>query len=363
MEASIPAASVIVPAWNASRWIERTLATVMSQTVRDIEIIVVDDGSTDGTRGIVERLAGSDGRIRIVAQANGGVARARNLGIAHATAPLIAPVDADDLWHPRRLELHLAAFERGGERLGLVYSPYARIDEDDRVLEIPRYLFREGSVFASNVYFNLVGNGSGITIRKPILEALGGYSSFLRDRGAEGCEDRLLQMKVSHGHGFACVPLPLIGYRKSSTSMSARQVQMALSAVLALEDIRRFATDVRPAVFWFPRIRAASNLFSARLMAGETRAALRGLRDDLPFAPLALLYSAAALAVGLVKRGIGRLRGAMKRDRDELPKFGELDLAAGPPQEKKAAQIIGRWLDASVDARRSHVDRGPGSPG
>src|SRR5689334_11448209 len=104
--------SVVVPAHNAERTLEETLRSAMAQTVSAIEIVVVDDGSEDGTREIVARLAALDGRIRLVRSANAGVASARNLGIRHARGRFVAPLDADDIWHPAKLEKQLAVFEQ-----------------------------------------------------------------------------------------------------------------------------------------------------------------------------------------------------------------------------------------------------------
>ena len=101
----MPAVSVIIPAYNAAATLERALASVAKQTLSGIEILVVDDGSTDATPEILARMAAADRRLRILTQANGGVARARNAAIGAATGEWVATIDADDIWHPRKLEL------------------------------------------------------------------------------------------------------------------------------------------------------------------------------------------------------------------------------------------------------------------
>ena len=118
--------SIVIPAYNASRWIERTLRSVQGQTVKNIEVIVVDDGSTDETPAIVRRLMEQDPRIYLIQQSNGGVAKARNIGIVSARSEFVAPLDADDLWHPQRLELHLDAFADAPDEVALVYSPHVQ---------------------------------------------------------------------------------------------------------------------------------------------------------------------------------------------------------------------------------------------
>src|SRR5579883_3127014 len=98
-----PLISVVIPAYNAARTIGATLRSVIDQTYPNIEIIVVDDGSTDGTAAIVRSVLAGEPRLRFVAQGNAGVAAARNAGAALARGDFIAPVDADDLWHPTKL--------------------------------------------------------------------------------------------------------------------------------------------------------------------------------------------------------------------------------------------------------------------
>src|SRR5579863_7666011 len=90
--------TVVIPAYNAAHTIDETLRSARYQTHRNLEILVVDDGSKDATPEVVARHAVIDARIRLIVQENAGVAAARNRGIAEAKSDLIAPLDADDLW-------------------------------------------------------------------------------------------------------------------------------------------------------------------------------------------------------------------------------------------------------------------------
>jgi glycosyltransferase involved in cell wall biosynthesis len=112
-----PLISVVVPAYNAGRWIDRTLASIQGQTWREIEVIVVDDGSSDDTVARVERAAAADRRIRLVRQANAGPAVARNRGLRECRGVFVAPVDADDLWAPDNLAQQAAALLRAVKQL------------------------------------------------------------------------------------------------------------------------------------------------------------------------------------------------------------------------------------------------------
>lgn len=103
---------VLIPVFNAAATIESAIASIQRQTVRDIRIIVVDDGSTDDSALRVERLAAEDGRIELVRQANGGIVDALNAGLARCRAPLVARHDGDDLAYPERFARQAALLER-----------------------------------------------------------------------------------------------------------------------------------------------------------------------------------------------------------------------------------------------------------
>src|SRR4029450_365704 len=103
-----PLISVIVPAFNAAATIQDSLHSISQQTYRNLEIIVVDDGSTDDTAAVARRHSLGDRRFRIVAQRNGGVASARNAGLQASRGAFIAFIDADDLWHPTKIAKQIA---------------------------------------------------------------------------------------------------------------------------------------------------------------------------------------------------------------------------------------------------------------
>jgi len=115
-----PQVAIVIPTYNASRFILETVNAVRAQTVQDLEIIIVDDGSTDAT---CEMLTGLDERLRIFRQANAGVSTARNKGLAEARAPFICFLDHDDVWHPGLLQAQLQAYEALPEHC-LVHTDY-----------------------------------------------------------------------------------------------------------------------------------------------------------------------------------------------------------------------------------------------
>src|SRR5262245_14498035 len=153
-----PLVSVVVPAFNAAKTIAETLHSISRQTYSALEIVVVDDGSTDATANIVRRHA--DPRLRIVAKANGGVASARNACSRESRGAFVALIVADDLWHPTKIAKQLPVLLAGGPEMALVYAPFRLIDGDGHVLASPHKYGVNGWVIHRHFYSNLVGNGS-----------------------------------------------------------------------------------------------------------------------------------------------------------------------------------------------------------
>lgn len=122
--------SVIIPCHNYGRLLSETLESLVQQTHSDWECIVVDDGSVDNTRQVVQEFAGRDGRFRYIHQSNGGVSRARNNGLRHALGEYIQFLDADDLLAVRKLEIHLG-YLFANPSVGLVYGPVQYFDDGD----------------------------------------------------------------------------------------------------------------------------------------------------------------------------------------------------------------------------------------
>jgi glycosyltransferase involved in cell wall biosynthesis len=114
--------SIITPAYNVERWIGESIDSALRQTESRFELIVVDDGSTDGTPDIVRRKAATDPRIRLVSTPNGGSAAARNAGLKVATAPLVSFLDGDDRWHPQLLHHLLATLRDAPPHTGAVFA-------------------------------------------------------------------------------------------------------------------------------------------------------------------------------------------------------------------------------------------------
>lgn len=234
-EGSLPLVSVVLPAYNAAPLIARTLKSILSQTYCHLEVLVVDDGSTDETAAIVQAVAAGDRRVKLLHQPNAGVAAARNLAIRQAQGEFIAPIDADDLWHPDHLQRQTACFLSAPAAVGVVYSWSIDIDADDRPLPGFNAALIEGNVYTTLLCHNFLGNASCSMIRASSLNAVGGYNSDFRLQQAQGCEDWDLYLRLAACYEFRAVPAFLVGYRKISCSMSRDYAAMARSQALMLQ--------------------------------------------------------------------------------------------------------------------------------
>ncbi|QDY70396.1 glycosyltransferase family 2 protein [Qingshengfaniella alkalisoli] len=127
-----PVFSIVTPVYNAAKTVSETIQSIQEQTLTSWELWLVDDGSTDGSRAVIEDAAAHDARINVISlPGQSGAAVARNAAIEAATGHYIAFLDADDLWKPHKLAVQKAALDDGA---GFVFSAYDRIDEDGRLL-------------------------------------------------------------------------------------------------------------------------------------------------------------------------------------------------------------------------------------
>ncbi|SDW99348.1 glycosyltransferase family 2 protein [Thiocapsa roseopersicina] len=222
--------SVVIPVYNGERHVGATLQSVAEQSHGRLEILVVDDGSTDGTADILSLFARQDTRIRILRQANKGVAAARNLGIRSARGDFIAPLDADDVWHPERISKQLRCLLDAPSDVGLVYSPWITIDESGAGISpcMDRDRF-EGIVWLQLMLGNFLGSASTCLIKVACLRKIGLYDEEYFVQRAQGCEDWDLYLRIARRFRLLCQPDCLIAYRQVRGSMSVDVEQMMRS--------------------------------------------------------------------------------------------------------------------------------------
>lgn len=229
--------SVIIPAKDAVATLDRTLWSVRGQTYENLEIIVVDDASSDGTPAIVEAHIAQDPRIKLATNlVCRGVGGARNVGAAHAHGAFLCFIDADDLMTPDSVAVRLAELQRSSA--GMCYCWSAIIDEDDRVLNTRSRPVHQGSIYETLALSgNFIGNGSSALVTRAAFEAIGGYSERLFKAGAQGCEDYNFHLDMARKFPVACVPAIHIGYRETPDNMSSDPHRMMRSMRLVQDEI------------------------------------------------------------------------------------------------------------------------------
>lgn len=233
--------AVIMPAWNAADTIAHSLRSVLAQNRPAAEIVVVDDGSGDDTAAIVARFIGDGAPVRLLRQANAGPSAARNLAIGNTSAPLIAPIDADDLWHPDYLARTCAGLESNPDG-GFAFARHHLIDEAGNVLR-PAMAFPESAgSFGGMLLVNAVGNGSSAVFRRTAIEEAGGYAP--PSPKWPGAEDYLLQLRIAARRPVISVPADLVGYRKRPGSLSTNARK---AGVARLQAVRRALDEAGPA--------------------------------------------------------------------------------------------------------------------
>jgi len=269
--------SVIVPAYNAENFISETLDSVLSQTYENLEVIVVDDGSRDLTAAIVKNAARRDRRVKLLRQCNLGVAAARNLAIAKASGQYIAPLDADDIWYPAKVEKQVQSLEESGPRAGASYCWCISINENGDVLGLGPKWDLEGEVYQPLVLRNFIGNASVPLFRREYIQQIGGYNSNLRAQQAQGCEDWEICLRLAEICEYRVVKEYLTAYRCYSQSMSYDHSAMAKSYALVLQEAERNHPEIASRVYRWSKGMFYLYLATKSNACGDLRASYRWL--------------------------------------------------------------------------------------
>jgi glycosyltransferase involved in cell wall biosynthesis len=213
----MPKVDVIIPAYNASKYLPIAIESVVSQTFEDWRILLVDDGSTDNTAEIVapfiERLGP---KLKYIKQPNGGLPNARNTAIRHSSAEFLALLDADDIWLPCRLTETLKCFENRPE-VGLVHGFIARVDPEGKIIDTftHRNKHAEGKI-APYIYMRRVDLPCPtITFRRKCVDDVGLFDESLR-----ATEDRDFWVRIALRYEVGLVPKIIALYRISPDSMT-----------------------------------------------------------------------------------------------------------------------------------------------
>lgn len=334
-----PAVSVVISTYNYGRFLAGALESVLGQTFQDFEVVIVDDGSTDETPSVVQPFL-ADPRVRYRRQRHAGQPQAKNLGIALARAPLIAFLDADDIWLPEKLERQVQLF-RNDPELGVVYSRRLLINEEGWELEYRQPPLHRGRVLAQIFLCNFVCFSSSVVSREA-LERCGGF-----DENLALAIDYDLWLRIAQQYRFDYVDEPLVLYRTGHASLSRRRRERVETVGHIM---KRFLDSGGRELLDAEQVRLAEADYfcdkAAALHEGPRTTALACYARALTIRPLhgpawrGLLSGWWPEAVrGMVRRALGRPDWRTRRAIGPPP-FAFLAPAALPPRSERPSDLV-----------------------
>jgi GT2 family glycosyltransferase len=236
-DSKVPTVSVIIPVYNGECFLRECLDSALAQTLAPFEVVVVNDGSTDGTADILREY---NHRVTIIEQENRGQAFAVNRAVANSTADLIAFLDCDDTWDRRKLEREVATFERFPGAVA-VYCDHRRIDASGKTtgpsgaLAYPR---GSGQVLRSLIHGNFITTPSTAMVRAHSFRAVGGFDEA---DPALGSKDYGFWLRLATEGSFIYLAETLASYRHHSNNFSSRiGSRRILSDLAALQGLAAF---------------------------------------------------------------------------------------------------------------------------
>ncbi|MCC6580766.1 MAG: glycosyltransferase [Phycisphaeraceae bacterium] len=235
-----PVVSVVMPVYNGQAYLRQAARSILDQSLNDLELIAVDDGSTDASLDILTQLASEDGRVRVIQQAHEGIVVALNRGCAEAKSPLIARMDCDDIADSSRLA-DQTAFLKVHDRVALVGTAARVIGPAGQVSHILAPPTEPAEVRRQLQHSCCMIHPS-VMLRREVLRTFGGYRAPLRH-----AEDYDLWLRISERHDVANLAKPLLSCRvhggQVSTTTLVTQAVRALSAQVAAQWRRQGRPD------------------------------------------------------------------------------------------------------------------------
>ena len=242
--------SVIVPTYGVEKFIAAAVGSVLEQTYKDFELLIIDDGSPDRSIEICQQF--TDSRIKIIRQANRGLAGARNTGIRHSQGEYLAFLDGDDVWLPQKLEKHIAHLENS-PTVGVSFSRSAFISADGKSLGTYQMPKLKGIVASHLLFQNPIGNGSAPVIRRAVFEAIRfqdnrqtELENFYFDESFRRSEDIecWLRILLQTDWQIEGIPEALTLYRVNGNGLSASLLKQLESWEKMIEKTRSYAPDL-----------------------------------------------------------------------------------------------------------------------
>lgn len=309
----MPAVSVVIPAYNCQDFIATAVDSALRQSYKDFEIIAVNDGSTDNTKNILEKFKD---KIKIIDQANGGPASARNTGVLNAMGEYIAFLDQDDAWFPEKLEMQMGLFGRDNG-LGLVCSDAYIIDGKvfDKSDHSPARYFTASPPSRGNVFAELFSKSfiatSTVIVRKSCFDKAG-----LFDPALTPIEDYDRWLRISFFYKVDFVDKPLVKYRDHVATFRRDPMRALTNIINTYNGIGHDypeARDTLGAVFYRVIAKYHISLGERYLFIGDIKNALRNFSAAIKMTKsyktgLRILFSVLrdypAVCVRFVKRSL-----------------------------------------------------------
>jgi glycosyltransferase involved in cell wall biosynthesis len=246
----MPLVSVIIPTYNSADFLPQAIDSVLQQTYENIEIIVIDDGSTDHTEAVLKPYTE---RIRYFKKPNGGPSAARNMGIAEAQGEFIAFQDADDLWLPEKLQLQMDYLTAHAE-IAVVYTDLTQFDLQGQVSIslVERY----GAIPSGYIFEELLVNHaitlSSVIVRRSCIDEVGAF-----DESLIGAEDYNFYLRLARKFQFGFLNQALVQKRLHTNNLSDNLEQMCEDEIKNLDKIDRLFPDAR-----IPKRRLAARIYT-----------------------------------------------------------------------------------------------------
>ncbi|MBV9762421.1 MAG: glycosyltransferase [Acidobacteriaceae bacterium] len=220
--------SVVMPVFNAERFLAEAMESVLAQSFEDFEAIAVDDGSTDGSAGILERYARRDGRLRVFQRGHQRLPAALNFGCARAEGRYIARMDADDIAMPERLERQVKFLE-AHPRVAILGTQIERIRQDGARMNVERVPLEHAEIEANMQRICCLFHPT-VMMRAEAVRELGGYREAFF-----GAEDHDLWLRAAERYELANLPDVLLKYRLHTGALSFEKLEQQVMAATAAE--------------------------------------------------------------------------------------------------------------------------------
>jgi glycosyltransferase involved in cell wall biosynthesis len=228
-----PKISVIIPTYNSSGTIGETLNSVFSQTFKDFEVILINDGSTDDLNLVLQHF--QDVRLKVFHYPNGGLAIARNRGIKQANGKYLAFLDADDLWHEDKLKTHVEALEfarKSNSKVAVAYSWSYFLDHETQQCFDDAAVAFQGNVLRELLQSNFITSGSNILVSREAVLSTGFFN-----QSCEGAADWDYWLRLAQRWEYILIPERQVFYRQTRTSMSSHVPKMEQEQIHVLDTI------------------------------------------------------------------------------------------------------------------------------